>query len=71
MASHVASADDADAIALRNKAVTEFASVIATLDGVELDKSEGDAHELVAVQRRELLPFTDRPDEAADLAHRR
>ncbi len=43
MASHVASADDADAAALRNKAVTEFASVIATLDGVELDKSEADA----------------------------
>ena len=43
MASHVASADDADARALRNKAVTEFASVIATLDGVELDASEGDA----------------------------
>ena len=43
MASHVAAADDADALALRNKAVTEFASVIATLDGVELDASEGDA----------------------------
>jgi hypothetical protein len=43
MASHVASADDADAAALRNKAVTEFASVIATLDGVELDASEADA----------------------------
>ena len=43
MASHVASADDADALALRNKAVTEFASVIATLDGIELDQSEADA----------------------------
>ena len=43
MATHVASADDADALALRNKAVTEFASVIATLDGIELDASEGDA----------------------------
>ena len=42
MASQLAASDDADA-ALRNKAVTEFASVIATLDGVELDKSEGDA----------------------------
>ena len=43
MASHVASADDADALGLRNKAVAEFASVIATLDGIELDQSEGDA----------------------------
>jgi len=34
MASHVAAADDGDALKLRNKAVTEFASVIATLDGV-------------------------------------
>ena len=32
MASHVASADAADALALRNKAVTEFAAGIATLD---------------------------------------
>ena len=43
MASHVAASDDAGAVALRNKAVTEFAAVIATLDGVELDASEADA----------------------------
>ena len=42
MASQLAASDDADA-ALRNKAVTEFAAVIATLDGVELDASEADA----------------------------